>query len=477
MSNYPLEYSLQHVATGGVGAFHESLTPGRRDERDSQTPSDDGSCFFHHSKSENDFEEDPNTSLIAQTLNTDGTPKRPMNAFMIFARRRRPQVSAENQTMRTGEISKILSKEWNAMELTDKQFYLDQAKQLKDIFNSKYPDYVYRRRPNNSRRRRGPGPSGSRALDPSLAHEMEGDESGHPEFDDISAIDGEDLLADVVSTDLRYSHIPADMPAAYGMHLRASSYKYPPSDTSYRPSHGRAPYPASAQQRQTADISIEPPHFSQSLGSNHNYQQSNLQAQQSQSQSSALYVPDATWDSAGVPRDDQVRTTSASWLGGQDRLVANHTHDRSHTFSPGSNQSSWGRATSPAPLRSTSASSPNYTFPTLNSPFYPNQSQVAGNYPSSTLPASSLPSSASAYRQSSADQGNSQTRRPSSAYGHRSYASSPPSSNQYPSTPNRSLHMYQPQQPQHLSVQSISHSISHIPTSSSTGHGTGTPGF
>jgi transcription factor SOX9 (SOX group E) len=42
-----------------------------------------------------------------------------MNAFMIFARRRRPQVSAKNQSMRTGEISKILSKEWNAMELVN----------------------------------------------------------------------------------------------------------------------------------------------------------------------------------------------------------------------------------------------------------------------------------------------------------------------------------------------------------------------
>jgi hypothetical protein len=38
-----------------------------------------------------------------------------MNAFMIFARRRRPQVSAENQAMRTGEISKLLSKEWSSM--------------------------------------------------------------------------------------------------------------------------------------------------------------------------------------------------------------------------------------------------------------------------------------------------------------------------------------------------------------------------
>ena len=40
-----------------------------------------------------------------------------MNAFMIFARRRRPQLSAANQSMRTGEISKILSKEWTQMPL------------------------------------------------------------------------------------------------------------------------------------------------------------------------------------------------------------------------------------------------------------------------------------------------------------------------------------------------------------------------
>ena len=40
-----------------------------------------------------------------------------MNAFMIFARRRRPQVSAQNSLLRTGEISKILSKEWTTMPM------------------------------------------------------------------------------------------------------------------------------------------------------------------------------------------------------------------------------------------------------------------------------------------------------------------------------------------------------------------------
>ncbi|KZS91710.1 hypothetical protein SISNIDRAFT_157983 [Sistotremastrum niveocremeum HHB9708] len=113
-----------------------------------------------HSPEHSPEQGDAHAALTSQSLNVDGTPKRPMNAFMIFARRRRPQVSAANHMMRTGEISKILSKEWNAMTMSDKQFYLDQAKKLKENFNSRYPDYVYRRRPNNSRKRRRTG-SGS----------------------------------------------------------------------------------------------------------------------------------------------------------------------------------------------------------------------------------------------------------------------------------------------------------------------------
>ncbi|KZT68500.1 hypothetical protein DAEQUDRAFT_711826 [Daedalea quercina L-15889] len=105
-------------------------------------------------KDDPDVADDPHLALTSQTLNADGTPKRPMNAFMIFARKRRPEISAANQMMRTGDVSKILSREWNTMEMPEKKFYLDQAKKLKDHFNARYPDYVYRRRPNNSRKKR-----------------------------------------------------------------------------------------------------------------------------------------------------------------------------------------------------------------------------------------------------------------------------------------------------------------------------------
>lgn len=77
-----------------------------------------------------------------------------MNAFMIFARKRRPEVAADNPNLRTGEISKLLSAEWKAIDNESKQFYLQKAKELKENFTSIFPTYVYKRRPNNSRKRR-----------------------------------------------------------------------------------------------------------------------------------------------------------------------------------------------------------------------------------------------------------------------------------------------------------------------------------
>ncbi|KAL4063869.1 hypothetical protein J3A83DRAFT_993094 [Scleroderma citrinum] len=85
------------------------------------------------------LDDDLNTSLTSESLNPDDIPKRPMNAFTIFSRRRQSQISAENQSMRTGEINKILTREWNAMDPSEKQFYLDQAKQPKDTLSQKYP--------------------------------------------------------------------------------------------------------------------------------------------------------------------------------------------------------------------------------------------------------------------------------------------------------------------------------------------------
>jgi hypothetical protein len=319
------------------------------------------------------------------------------------------------------------------------------------------------------------GGGGNRALDSALGVDMGGDEL----LDDISPvdIDGEDLLADMIATDLRYTQMPANAPSTRDIHSRSPSYSYPSSDTSYRQIHGRAPYPPTGPQR--GDASLE---LSQNMGSAHHYQQPYLQGHQSHSQPSAVYASEnGTWDPArAVSGFDLTRTTSAGWLDVQARMLASHPHDRSHTYPPSNGQSPWGRATSPAPLKSTSASSPNYPFPTLNSPFYPSQSPISGDFSSATSAGSSLLNSASAYLPSSSShsQENSRTGRPSSRYGHRSYGPSSSPSNQYPSATNRDLRTYQQHQSQHLSAQSMaSISIPHVHTSSASSSGSGTPNF
>ncbi|KAF8497263.1 hypothetical protein F5888DRAFT_1831762 [Russula emetica] len=93
----------------------------RRSDRSSPHPeSDDGMLYNHRCTSVKADEMAPeDTQLTSRAPNSDGMPRQPMNAFMIFAHRRRPQVSAANQTMRTGDISKILSKEWNSMDMVN----------------------------------------------------------------------------------------------------------------------------------------------------------------------------------------------------------------------------------------------------------------------------------------------------------------------------------------------------------------------
>jgi transcription factor SOX9 (SOX group E) len=187
----------------------------------------------------------------------------------------------------------------------------------------------------------------------------------------------------------------------------------------------------------------------QNLGSTHQYQPSNQPV--NQSQSSALY-------------GDHVRTPATGWLSNEDRVLATRAHDKLHTYPSITSQSLWGRATSPAPPRS----APSYSFPTLNSPFYPSQSQSAGNHP--------VPGSAPAAYHASSGLG--QGRRPNSAYGHRSFGPPTTSPNGYPSDSNRDLHMYQQHQSQHLPTQSMSSlSIHHINASSTAHSSSGAPEF
>jgi hypothetical protein len=104
--------------------------------------------------------------------------KRPMNAFLIFSVKRRRELSSQNPTLATSEISTILGDEWAKMDADLKNNFILQAQMLKNNFDREHPDYVYTRRPNYTRKKRrfsnrpvqdaSPSTSGSSISSPSL---------------------------------------------------------------------------------------------------------------------------------------------------------------------------------------------------------------------------------------------------------------------------------------------------------------------
>ncbi|EAU87145.2 hypothetical protein CC1G_05834 [Coprinopsis cinerea okayama7 len=304
-------------------------------------------------------------SLTSQTLNADGTPKRPMNAFMIFARRRRPQVSAENQSLRTGEVSKLLSKEWSTMPASEKQFYQEQAKLLKDSFNSKYPDYVYRRRPNNSRRRRRSDASLKAPDD--ITGDM-GDDAISPGGGFDSPTDPDDHFD--AGSDHSYSRLSHE-PPLFG---DPSGIKYPAARSAHHPSNDlyfrhpsntndpRLSFNTSGSDRMSQNMApslLQQPRIQQSLQhstGNYGYGQS--------SSSGGTFNSQQGWN-ARIPREPSL------WSGGLHQDRTNSSLD----LKPIGLGSSDNWSHSPTSSTGSSNGSQQHLFGSLNPSYSPNPNQ------------------------------------------------------------------------------------------------------